>query len=81
MKSALQKGDIKFSINKIITSWNSSDVRYINLSIELKNIHKDNFQSKSKQLSSINTTGGRPSHKNGTGDRNEREKRQSTERG
>ena len=42
-KQTLQKGDIKFSVNKIITSLNCSDVRYINLSNELKNIDNDTF--------------------------------------
>ena len=77
----MQKSDIKFSINKIITSLNSSDVRYIDLSNELKNIDNDNFQSKLQQLSSVNTTSGRPTDKNREGDRNEHGKWQSTERG
>ena len=79
-KQTLQN-DIKFSINKIITSLNSSDVRYINLTNESKNVDNDTFQSKLQQLSGANNTGRTPADKNRTGDRNERGERQGTERG
>ena len=45
-KQTSQKGAIKFSIDKVITNLNSSDVSYIELGDELKNIDNDNFQSK-----------------------------------
>lgn len=79
-KQTLQN-DIKFSINKIITSLNSSDVRYINLTNESKNVDNDTFQSKLQQLSGANNTGRTPADKNRTRDRNEPGKRKGTERG
>ena len=53
-----QKGAIKFSIDKVITNINNSNVTYSELSNELKNINNDNIQSKLQQLSKGNITDG-----------------------
>ena len=54
-KQTSQKGAIKFSIDKVIANTNSSDVSYLELGDELKNINNDNIQSKLQQLGSGNT--------------------------
>ena len=77
-KQKSQKGEIKFSINKIITSLNNSDVTYLNIKSELKNIDNDNFQTKLQQIGRGDITRESPD-KNRTRDRNERGKRQGTE--
>ena len=41
-----QKGAIKFSIDKVITNINNSNVTYLELSDELKNTNNENIQSK-----------------------------------
>ena len=77
-KQTSQKNAIKFSIDKVITNVNNSDVSYIEQGDELKNIDNDNFQSKLQQLSNGNTTSRRPTDKNRTRDRNKQQKRQNS---
>ena len=45
-----EKGAIKFSIDKVRTNINNSNVTYSELGDELKNINNDNIQSKLQQL-------------------------------
>ena len=52
-----QKGAIKFSIDKVITNINNSNVTYSELSDELKSINNDKIQSKLQQLSESDITG------------------------
>ena len=60
-----QKGGIKFSIEKVITNTNSSNVNYSYLSDKLIHINNDNnIQSKLQQLSEGNITGRGTTDKN-----------------
>ena len=60
-----QKGDIKFSIEKVIANTNSSNVNYSNVSDELIHINNDNnTQLKLQQLSDRNITGRGTTDKN-----------------
>ena len=68
-KQTSQKDQIKFSINKIITDLNNSNITYLNIKNELKNIDNDNFQSKLQQLGGGDTSG--PSNEKRAGDRND----------
>ena len=77
-KQTSQKNAIKFSIDKVITNVNNSDVSYIEQGDELKNIDNDNFQSKLQQLSNGNTTSRRPADKDRTRDRNKQQNRQNS---
>ena len=77
-KQTSQKNAIKFSIDKVITNVNNSDVSYIEQGDELKNIDNDNFQPKLQQLSNGNTTSRRPADKDRTRDRNKQQKRQNS---
>ena len=72
-KQTSQKGAITFSIDKVITNLNNSNVSYIELGNELKKIDRDNFQSKLQQLGNGNTTIRRPANKNRVRDRNEQQ--------
>ena len=45
-EQASQKGVIRFSIDKVITNINNSNVTHSNLSDELKSINNDKIQSK-----------------------------------
>ena len=56
-EQASQKGAIKFSIDKVITNINNSNVTYSELSDELKSINNDKIQSKLQQLSESDITG------------------------
>ena len=66
-KQTSQKGAIKFSINKVISNLNSSDVSYLELGDELKNINNDNIQSKLQQLGNGNIISRGTRDKNGDG--------------
>ena len=68
-KQTSQKDQNKFSINKIITNLNNSNVTYLTIKNELKNIDNDNFQSKLQQLGGGNTSG--PSNKKRAGGAND----------
>ena len=46
-----QKDAIKFSIDKVITNVNNSNVTYLELSDELENTNNENIQLKLQQLS------------------------------
>ena len=63
-KSTSEKGVIKFSIDKVIKNLNNSDVSYLDLGNELKNIDNDNFQSKLQQLGRGNITSRKQGNKN-----------------
>ena len=76
-KQTSQKGAIKFSLDKVITNLNSSNVSYIELGDELKNIDNDNFQSNLQQIGSGDTRSRRSTDKNRVRDRNEQQKRQN----
>ena len=76
-KQTSEKGAIKFSIDKVITNLNSSNVSYIELGDELKNIDNDNFQSNLQQIGSGDTRSRRSTDKNRVRDRNEQQKRQN----
>ena len=56
---------------------NSSNVSYIELGDELKNINNDNFQSNLQQIGSGDTRSRRSADKNRVKDRNEQQKRQN----
>ena len=66
-KQTSQKGAIKFSIDKVISNLNSSDVSYLELGDELKNINNDNIQSKLQQLGNGNIISRGTRDKNGDG--------------
>ena len=53
-----QKGVIRFSIDKVITNINNSNVTHSDLSDKLKSINNDNIQSKLQQLSESDITRG-----------------------
>ena len=76
-KQTYQKGEIIFSIDKVIANMNSSDVNYLELGDELKNFNNDNTQSKLQQLGNCNITGREPTDKN----RIERYKRENNRHG
>ena len=76
-KQTYQKGEIIFSIDKVIANMNSSDVNYLELGDELKNFNNDNTQSKLQQLGNCSITGREPTDKN----RNEQYKRENNRHG
>ena len=61
----------------MITSSNNSDVTYLNIKNEVKNVDNDNFQSKLQQIGRADIIRESPD-KNRTRDRNEQAKRQGT---
>ena len=54
-KQTSQKGAIKFSIDKVIANTKSSNISYLELGDELKNINNDKIQSKLQQHGNGNT--------------------------
>ena len=66
-KQTSQKGAIEFSIDKVISNLNSSNVSYLELGDELKNINNDNIQSKLQQLGNGNIISRGTRDKNGDG--------------
>ena len=66
-KQTSQKGAIKFSIDKVMSNLNSSDVSYLELGDELKNINNANIQSKPQQLGNSNIISRGTRDKNGDG--------------
>ena len=62
-KQTSKKGAIKFSIDKVIANINSSDVSYLELGDELKNLNSGNIQSKLQQLGDGNIISRRPANK------------------
>ena len=54
-----QKGEIIFSIVKVINNINKSNVSYSELGDELNNFNNDNLQSKLQQLSESNIVRGK----------------------
>ena len=62
---------MRFSIDKVITNINNSNVSCSDLSDELKSINNDNIQSKLQQLSESDITRGETAtNKNRDGDQN-----------
>ena len=53
-----QKGEIEFSIVKVIDNINKSNISYSELGDELNNFNNDKIQSKLQQLSDSNIVGG-----------------------
>ena len=66
-KQASQKVAIKFTIDKAISNLNSSDVSYLELGHELRNINNDNIQSKLQRLGNSNIISKGTREKNGDG--------------
>ena len=57
-----QKGEIEFSIVKVIDNINKSNISYSELGDELNNFNNGNIQSKLQQLSESNIVGGTDYH-------------------
>ena len=62
-KQTSKEGAIKFSIDKVMANINSSDVSYLELGDELKNLNSGNIQSKLQQLGDGNIISRRPANK------------------
>ena len=71
-EQTFRKGVIKFSIDKVITNINNSNVTYSDLNNELKNINNDNIQSKLQQLGEGNINRRTTTDQNRDGKQNKR---------